>query len=243
MTQETFFLPKIVDSREPQDIRTRMLEFGWMQKALSSGDYSFLSIDKKKIGIERKTVDDLFQSLNSILNEQTGDRKPGRLSVQLENMKDEYDFPILLIEGNWKVIANNKIVSPRGIEQSSWNMIWNYIQSQQHKGILIQITLSIEHTIQRINELYAWYQQPFHSGGLSRNSYSDDRILAFPSGCRGKSAKNVLDIFKCLQAIANAEEEDFLNVEGIGEKKAKLIFEHFHRGLDLNTIKLIKKDI
>jgi ERCC4-type nuclease len=123
----------------------------------------------------------------------------------------------------------------------TWSMIWNYIRSQQHKGITIEITLSMDHTIQRINELYAWYQKPFHTGGLNKGSYTDDRILAFPSGCRGKTAKSVLDTFKSLQAIGNAEEYDFTYVEGIGEKKAKLIYDHFHRGLNLNEVQLVEQ--
>ena len=111
-------------------------------------------------------------------------------------------------------------------------MIWNYLRSQQHKGITLELTLSLSHTIKRLNELYAWYQKPFHTGGLNKNSYTDDRVLAFPSGCRGKTAMNVLDTFKSLMAIANANEEDFLNVEGIGAKKAKSIWQHFNRGMD-----------
>jgi ERCC4-type nuclease len=157
-------------------------------------------------------------------------------------MIEHYDFPILLIEGNWRQVADGKVISSRGLEYHTWSMIWNYIRSQQHKGITIELTLSLSHTVKRLNELFAWYQKPFHAGGLSHNSYTDDRIMAFPTGCRGKTAMNVLDIFKSLTAVGNADEQDFLHVEGVGEKKAKLIWQHFNRGISFEQrIEAIKE--
>ena len=233
---------KIIDSREPSEMRSRMIELGWESRQLFSADYWFFTHDYKKVGIERKEIGDLFSSLAVITDENTGDKKSGRLTTQLENMIEHYDFPILLIEGNWRQVSEGKIISARGIEYYSWSMIWNYIRSQQHKGITIELTLSMNHSIKRLNELYAWYQKPFHTGGLNKNTYSDDRILAFPSGCRGKTAMNVLEVFKSLLAVANADKEDFLNVEGIGEKKANLIWNHFNRGLDLKEVEVVKEE-
>lgn len=223
--------PKVVDSREPLEIRQRLLELGWEQRQLFSADYWFFTHDYKKVGIERKEISDLFNSLSIITDENTGEKKAGRLTQQIEAMIEHYDFPILLIEGNWKQVANGKIISSKGLEYHTWSMIWNYIRSQQHKGITLELTLSLNHTVKRLNELYAWYQRPFHTGGLNKSSYTDDRIMAFPTGCRGKTAINVLGVFKSLACVANADEQDFLNVEGIGEKKAKLIWQHFNRGI------------
>ena len=95
---------KIFDSREPGSIRMKLHEIGWQQQQLYTGDYWFFTHDFKKVGIERKEVNDFMQSI--------GDR----LSRQLENMLDHYDKSVLLLEGSWqKVAATNNIVTTRGL--------------------------------------------------------------------------------------------------------------------------------
>ena len=212
---------KVVDSNEPGVIREKLLEIGWTQARLESADYWFFDIDYKKVGIERKEVNDFMASL--------GDR----LANQLERMLDHYDTVILLLEGNWRNVAGKEILTSRGISYNTWAMAWNFIRSQQHKGVTIELTTSMGHTIQRVNELYAWYQRSSHTGGMSHKTFVDDRIMAFPRGCRGKTAELVLAMFKSLVAVGNAEVSDLINVDGVGEKKAADIFAHFNRGTNL----------
>ena len=208
---------KYVDSREPGIIREKLLEVGWIQKQLETADYWFFDCDYKKIGIERKEVNDFMGSL--------GDR----LANQLERSLDHYDTVILLLEGNWKQITyNNKLMGNNGISFNTWAMAWNFIRSQQHKGVTIELTTSLGHTLQRLNELYAWYQKSSHTGGMSHQTFIDDRIMAFPKGSRGKTAEAVLYIFKSLVAVANADVGDLMHVPGIGEKKASDIYAHFN---------------
>ena len=208
---------KVVDSREPGIMREKLLELGWQQKQMDSADYWFFDCDYKKIGIERKEVNDFLGSI--------GDR----LTIQLERMLDHYDVVILLLEGNWRQVTNsNKILGNRGISYNTWAMAWNYIRSQQHKGVTIELTTSMGHTLQRLNELYAWYQSSSHTGGMSHKTFIDDRIMAFPRGCRGKTAEAVLHIFKSLVCVGNAEVSDLMHVPGVAEKKALMIHDHFN---------------
>lgn len=65
---------------------------------------------------------------------------------------------------------------------------------------------------------------PHHSG--------DDRILAFPSGCRGKTGEETLKMFGSLRAVSGAKIDELMNVHNVGEKKARLIHEHFNKGTD-----------
>ena len=220
---------KVVDSNEPGVMREKLLEVGWSQARLESADYWFFDIDYKKVDIERKEVNDFMASL--------GDR----LANQLEKMLDHYDTVILLLEGNWRNIAGKEILTSRGISYNTWAMAWNFIRSQQHKGVTLELTTSMGHTIQRVNELYAWYQRSSHTGGMSHKTFTDDRIMAFPRGCRGKTAELVLAMFKSLVAVGNAEVSDLMHVEGVGEKKAKDIFAHFNswRGEKAPTIEEI----
>ncbi len=212
---------KVVDSRESGAIREKLLELGWEQRQMESADYWFFDINFKKVGIERKEVNDFMASL--------GDR----LANQLERALDHFDTVILLLEGNWRQVSyNSKLVGSQGLTYNTWAMAWNFIRSQQHKGVSLELTTSMGHTIQRLNELYAWYQKASHTGGMSHKTFIDDRIMAFPRGCRGKTAEAVLAVFKSLVCVGNAEVVDLMNVPGVGEKKATDIFAHFNRGIN-----------
>jgi len=153
-----------------------------------------------------------------------------RLANQLERMLDHYDNVILLLEGNWRNVDYKNIIGGRGITYNTWAQAWNFIRSQQHKGVSLELTTSMGHTVQRVNELFAWYQRSSHTGGMSHKTFIDDRIMAFPRGCRGKTAELVLAMFKSLVAVGNAEINDLMHVNGVAEKKATMIFDHFNRG-------------
>jgi len=219
MTEQPQLLrQKLVDSNEPGDIRMKLLELGWQQQRLYSGDYSFFTSNYKKVGIERKEVGDLFNSL--------GDK----LSRQLEQLLDQYDFTILLIEGSWKRLSTSeKIISNRGIEHYGWDLVWNYLRRWQDKGVTLELTTSMGHTIQRLNSLYALYQKSYSLSSKSKE-FGDDRILAFPSGCRGKTAQLVLEQLGSLRTVASASPEQLENIKLIGKKKAELIVNHFQKG-------------
>lgn len=217
---------KLVDTSEPSDIQTGLLETGWTRVKLTLGDYSFFNHEFKRIGIERKSVDDLLNSL--------GDR----LSGQLEACLDFYDEVILLIEGSWRTVSEqDNLVSYRGIERSTWKMVWNYLRQRQRTGVTLELTIDYGHTIKRLNEIYALYGEPFSKSGLSKR-FDDDRVNAFPSGCRGNTAATCLDIFGSLTLVGQASEKQLLQIPGIGSSKAKRIWEHFNK----NSTKLEKAD-
>jgi ERCC4-type nuclease len=214
---------KIVDSREPETIRMKLLEHGWTQSQLYSGDYLFMTGDYKKVTVTRKTVDDLMGSI--------GDR----FSKQLEEIIDQTDQMIILLEGSWKMInPSNNIITGHGVSYNTWSMVWNYLRRWQDKGFTVEITVNEGHTIQRLDELFALYQKTYSMSAKS-NEWEDDRILAFPSGSRGKTAKATLDEFGSLRNVANANAQELLDrMQGknVGVKKAQLIYSHFHRGED-----------
>ena len=209
---------KIVDSNEPGEMRTKLLELGWEQRRLIAGDYWFHTHDFKKVGMERKTVNDLLSSI--------GDR----LSRQLEMQLEHYDLNILLIEGSWQMASPSRtVVTPRGLEYHTWSMVWNYLRRWQDKGITLELTVNEGHTVQRLNELFALYQKPYSLSGVSKE-FTDDRVLAFPSGSRGKTAMACLTQFGSLVDVAVANPQELAKVEGIGEKKSWQIYNHFHKG-------------
>ena len=207
---------KIVDSNEPDIIRQELLKIGWEQSRLGSADYMFLTIDFKKVGVERKTISDLLNGL--------GDR----VSMQLANMLGYYDFPILLIEGSWQGVAG-KIRTSRGIENWAWNTVWNFLRTWQDKGITLELTGNEGHTIKRLNELYAYYMKEVHTGGLNKKKVGDPRLLAFPPTVGLKTAGTVLKELGSLAGVAGAGYQQLVEIDGVGPKRAEAILLYYHK--------------
>lgn len=90
----------IVDSREYEPLRKRVLDFipTAQVEYLPSSDYLFFDEDGHSLAIERKEINDL---LNSIARR--------KLKRQVESLR-QYDRGILLIEGNWRVTKQGKLI-------------------------------------------------------------------------------------------------------------------------------------
>ena len=214
---------KTVDSLEPAIIRTKLLELGWIQKRLYSSDYFFWTSNYKKVGIERKEVNDLLNSLGE------------RLSNQMYKQLEHFDFNILLIEGSWKTVYGTT-TNIRGMEFWQWSTIWNFLRTWQDKGMTIELTTSAGHTVKRLNELYAYYQKDVHSGGLKKGTISGDpRLLALQCGGIGpKLGTALIKKFGSLKAIGNASAEEFMQVEKVGKNKAMALYNHFNKSSAVN---------
>ena len=208
---------KIVDSNEPELIRTKLIELGWNQSRLTSGDFFFTTHDNYKVAITRKEVGDLMDSI--------GDTFSG----QLEEMLDLYDINILLLEGSWKHVLEGQLIV-KGVTTQTWDIVWDYLHRWFAKGFIPELTTSVGHTIHRLNVLYALYQKPY-SLSASTHRFTDDRVLAFPSGCRGKTAYAVLEACGSLFEVAKLSTEELDTIPEVGEKRASLIYSHFHKGV------------
>lgn len=90
----------VIDSREYGPLKRRALDFipDSQVEFLHAGDYLIFDQDGHSIGIERKEIRDL---LNSIAAD--------KMKRQLDNLR-QYDRGILLIEGNWIVDRKGKMI-------------------------------------------------------------------------------------------------------------------------------------
>jgi len=215
MEQRQLIRQKVCDTAEPWEICQKLLETGWERKKLWSGDYWFLAHDYKKVGITRKEVSDLMNSIGQVF------------SKQLEEMIDFYDIKVILLEGSWTRVTTGQMLV-KGIRYQTWDMVWNYLRRWQDKGFTLELTMSMGHTIDRLNKLYALYQKPYSLSAMT-HKFTDDRVLSMPSGTRGKTGQKVLDELGSIQAVANTSIERLLQIEGIGQKKADLIFNHMRK--------------
>lgn len=226
MTQEQKTRTRLADTREPWIIQEKLIETGWERKQLWTGDYMFHSYDYKKIGVTRKTVSDLLSSIGS----SNPYHKSKKFGQHLEDMLEVYDLRIIIAEGSWsQVKSSGNLITTRGIEHMTWDMVWDFLRTWQDKGFTLELTSNEGHTIKRLNRLYAYYQKPYHTGAMVHHHSGDDRILAFPSGCRGKTAEAILEAYGSIHQVAEASIDDLMQFEKVGKKKAEAIYNHFNR--------------
>lgn len=209
---------RIADTREEFDtMRYELLKTGWVQKKLLFGDFAFCTCEKRKVGITRKTWSDLCKSIGETF------------AFQLDQMLEYYDICRILIEGKpQRDPATDKILvyTPDKIRGFTYESVMLWVSAWQDRGFRLDFTFSTEHTIQWLNQLYANYQKPYSLSSKSRK-WKDDRILAFPSGCRGMYEQAVIDEMSLAEASQMTAEE-WQVYKGIGVKKAQAIYNRFH---------------
>jgi len=198
-------------------MRTKLIELGWQQRRLQSGDFMFWTCQYQKLGITRKTTQDMLNSLND------------KFSQQLEVMLETYNICVMLVENPWQWLKDTgQLYTTYRLEKHVKKEVLNFILRWQMRGFLLERTANAEDTIQRLNELYSLFQKPYSKSAKSKG-YIDDRVLSLPSGTRGKTGEKVLETLGSIRAIANASSDNLLTIEGIGKKKAELIYNHFNR--------------
>jgi ERCC4-type nuclease len=203
----------IVDTREPLGIRQPLVRAGWREKALPCGDMQFYDSCSEVVLVERKTVKQFLIDLSS-----------GQLQRQARLLAEASQFPILLIEGHWTVDSQGYL--PDGYH--TWEQAWNALQSLQDIGCRLQLTSSLEHTIERIFQLKEYYEKAYHSS-VARHPSGDSRIsvLSHIHGIDKAKSERILEALPTLQQVANAAIEQLIEIDGVGPKLAQRIYQFF----------------
>lgn len=202
-----------VDTREPAELTTPLIRAGWTPVALPCGDYELQDVAGEVILIERKTVAQLLTDLST-----------GQLQRQSRNLVEASTFPVLLIEGHWAQESGYLYGEKR--EKFTWEQVWNQLQTIQDLGCRLQITTSLEHTIQRLFELEEYYSKEFHAS-IARSPSGDPYItcLSLVYGISQAKAKAIKATFPTLIDVAGASEQELALVSGVGSKLARRLYE------------------
>ena len=194
----------VVDSREPSDIWYPFVERGWERKALHAGDFSFEDAQGDLVLIERKTIADFIQSMES-----------GRLTRQASDCVEEAKFPILFLEGSWQQ-RNGRLLG----SDITWQQAWNYLQTLQDTGMRLQLTTSLEHTIVRIHELREYYMKGHHlSSQRSRSENPHIAALMQTPGVGYKKAKQLHEAG--IKLHLETDIKTLITLPGIGQARAE----------------------
>jgi len=198
----------VIDSREPKFILEKIKREGidFEVKQLEVGDYLL----PDGIVIERKAGDFLFSIMS------------GRLWDQLNNLR-QADHPVLVIETKdiWKDMYYSK---SRHIDKSFFGALAAIIYSYQIPVLTVQDTKDFVLLLKSLYNKTSKESSPklyIKKGKTLREI--QERLLANIPGISIKKASALLDHFRTIQNIANAEVEELSKIKGIGERLANNI--------------------
>ena len=185
-------------------------------KQLIVGDYIIKSKDSNNkevvIGIEKKTQSDF---LNSIIDK--------RIIQQLITLKENFDIPILIIEGSDNIyeIRNFHPNSIRGMLASiaiDYRIPIIFTKNMRDTASLIRvINKRLERPIKSIDLLTK--RKPLTS------KEQQEFIIGSLPGIGPTISKSLLIKFGSIENIINAKKEELMTVDKIGKKKAEEIKE------------------
>ena len=179
-----------------------------IEQQLEVADY----IVSDRVGIERKTVNDLLQS---VIDQ--------RLFRQLERMAGTFERPLLIVEGEQKTLFSARNIHPNTIHGVLSSITLDY-------GIPIIWTHSPKVTAAQIFWT-ACREQGDAGRGLQtrvckkRNSTpkQQEYLVAGIPNVNSVLSKRLLREFGTVKKVFSLKECDIMKVDGIGKKKAKSI--------------------
>src|SRR3990170_4984636 len=201
-TREATAVPDIVDKlNNLTDIEVKYMD---------AGDYFFPATN---VGIERKTVNDFYQSLVD-----------KRLWEQLSKISEAYDKPVLLIERSFDPLTNNDY-----LYGALPSIIYSWTKVKVHT------TNSREETIKWLlrTAVYAGPSGNYFIPKLIKKQDTPKEIRKFMlmcvEGIGSVSADRILEIYPTLNAITKVDLEELLiSVKKVSKPALKLLFESIH---------------
>ena len=175
--------------------------------ALPTADYILSS----RVGVEYKTVEDFVQSIID-----------GRLLQQIKNLKNNFERPLLVIEGI------DDIYSVRNVHSNAIRGMLAAITVSY--GVPILYTKNFKDTAQLLNIIAKREQEETgkdfslhpQKKAMSIKEQQEYIISSLP-GVGSLLSKPLLKHFKSVKNIINAEQKELEKVEKIGKKKADKI--------------------
>ncbi len=181
-------------------------------EALDSADYILSS----RVGVEVKTVPDF---VNSIVD--------GRLLSQLKSLKQKFERPIIIIEGEENLFTIRN-VHPNAIRGMIATIAVSYgipiVQTKDFKETTAFLVAIAKREQEKIGDKD--FSPHFDKKVLCLKEQQEYIVSALPS-VGPTAAKELLKHFKSVKNIVNASEEDLKKVNKIGPKIAKALKDVF----------------
>lgn len=172
---------------------------------METADYMLSS----RVGVEYKLVRDFVDSIID-----------GRLMMQVKDLKERFERPILIIEGIDDIYSIRN-VHPNAIRGMIANIVVSYgiplvyTKSPQETAALLFIIARREQEQQKKDFM------PHSEKRIADTKWLQEYIVSALPGIGATLAKPLLSHFKSIKNIVNASVADLMQVEGIGQKKAE----------------------
>ena len=209
----------MVDDREPDEICSMLGEYN--QKRLFLGDY----IVNDTVIIERKSASDF---VNSLITK--------HLKSQVYRLTKVYSSPVLAIIGNIYIEAQERISRQALIAQLASLTARHNLEGAQGRVSLITFETDYDFALY-INYLdkKTTDSKPFTNPELEDLDKSDieavkNAMISLVPNLGDVLNKNLLRKFGTVRNIANATVKDLTEVDGLGLKKAMIVFKVFNSG-------------
>lgn len=208
----------VADHREQaSNVSRHITELGGdvRYEQLKVGDY----ITSDRTGIERKHVRDFLSSLVD-----------QRMFRQAEELSESFDSPLLIIEGNPEMLFIDRGVHPNAVRGALASIALDYrvpiIHTQNPRETAAQIYwIAYREQVKGKRPLQI---------RASRKCLTQEKLQEFVvSGLPGVNStlsRRLLEFFGSVRGVFSAGPDELSQVEGIGEKKAKRIWELLNSG-------------
>ncbi|MCX6709568.1 MAG: DEAD/DEAH box helicase [Candidatus Woesearchaeota archaeon] len=198
----------IVDHREKSSSLVRELSEAGIRLQMESLDIADYVLSSR-VAVEIKRVQDFVDSIID-----------GRLLSQIRSMKENYEHPLIIIEGTEDIYSARKI-HPNAIRGMLSTIIIDYaipiIQTRNFRESAAMLTLiARREQIGRENGFSAHAEK--RRGSLREQQ---EYIVSSLPGIGSELSRNLLSLFGSVKAIVNASEDELKKAKLIGEKKAK----------------------
>jgi len=199
----------IADDREPDYIIGLLRRWGAQIeiRRINVGDYVI-----GKLGIERKNIHDLYRSIID-----------KRLFDQVNRLRDAYEESLLILEGDidrFRERIPNPNVILGGILTVVVDIGIKILYSRDMDETAKILHMIWKRRIKRREATVMRYKPKI----LSKRDRLIYILEGFP-GIGGRLAENILNRYRTIRNFANTSISELSTIEGIGEKKAREIYE------------------
>lgn len=181
------------------------------------GDFLIISNQRKVIGIQRKTMNDLWSS--------TWD---GRLVEDVALMSENYDEAWLLTEGEW-----GSILDPN--EPQSKAILTTLDTLQRKHGLMLRWRPDLEATIEALMDWWDYYHRP-HDTLRERSKVKLKKLSPYDGALAGIPGWGPVLRAKAIQTFGTPKEvieaaynkpKSLLKVPGLGKEKLEALYRTF----------------
>jgi len=212
-----------VDTREPDTIMEllNLYDLDFEQNTLTSADFALYYSNEPIVGIERKTISDL---VNSIINK--------RLFSQLDRMNKMYKVNVLAISGTMTEYEDMMLKRRRKVRTQT--IMGTLASAMTRNGCNIMWFEHDDYLVDCLCRMFKKVMQGKYGKIRSTNAKGfeakPESTLMIVPGIRLETAQRLIERFGTIKDIAMADKEELKEVKGIGDSRAQKIKELFNGG-------------